>query len=226
MKPGPLSKSRARSLVRVLLIVLVCVMVALLLSVDWVYEGLQQLLLAAEPLIAGHPVLGAVVFVVLSAISAILAFFSSALLVPAAVFAWGNTLTVALLWVGWLLGGVCMYALGRGVRRPADQQGRPPGRFASYLPKVSKEVSFPLVLLWQLALPSEVPGYLCGYLGVPLRIYLPALAVGELPYAIGAVLLGESVINRDVGWLVLLGAVFATVAFLLLRLLHRRLDKT
>jgi hypothetical protein len=46
-------------------------------------------------------VLGAVVFVLLSAVSAMLAFFSSALLVPAAVFAWGNTLAVGLLWLGY-----------------------------------------------------------------------------------------------------------------------------
>lgn len=215
---------RSHSVVRVLLILLICVMAALLLSVDWVYSGMQQLLAAAEPIISRYPVLGALVFVLLSALSAILAFFSSALLVPAAVFAWGNGLTVALLWVGWLLGGLCMYWLGRGMRGPGDAGAAPSGRFAAYLPRVSREVSFPLVLLWQLALPSEIPGYLCGYLRVPLRSYVPALAIGELPYAIAAVWLGKSVVDRQVGWLVGLGVLFATLAFLLLRLLHRRLD--
>jgi uncharacterized membrane protein YdjX (TVP38/TMEM64 family) len=219
------SPGGSRSLARVLLVLLICVMAALLLSVDWVYSAMQRLLSAAEPVIAGYPVLGALVFVLLSALSAILAFFSSALLVPVAVFAWGNALTVALLWIGWLIGGICMYWLGHGMRAPGAAGSARVGRFASYLPRVSKEVSFPLVLLWQLALPSEIPGYLCGYLRVPFGTYVGALALGELPYAVAAVWLGKSVVDRQVGWLVGLGVLFATVAFLLLRLLYRRLDR-
>ena len=215
------SHGRARALA----VLLICVMAAALLSVDWFYSGMQRLLSAAEPVIAGYPVLGALVFVLLSAISAILAFFSSALLVPAAVFAWGNTLTAALLWLGWLLGGICMYWLGHGLRGSVGAGAARAGKLASYLPRVSKEVSFPLVLLWQLALPSEVPGYLCGYLGVPFRTYILALALGELPYAIAAVWLGKSVVDRQIGWLLGLGVVFATFAVLLTRVLQRRLDR-
>jgi uncharacterized membrane protein YdjX (TVP38/TMEM64 family) len=217
--------SRRRSLVRALVILLVCLSVALLLSVDWIYQGLQQLLANAEPLISAHPVAGAVAFVLLSAVSAILAFFSSALLVPAAVFAWGNALTVCLLWLGWLLGGLATYWLGRGMRRPGGEEAAAPGRLAHYLPQMSEDASFPLVLLWQLALPSEIPGYLCGYLGIPVRRYVLALALGELPYAFAAVLLGESVVNRQVGWLAALGALFATSCYFLLRALHRRMDR-
>lgn len=215
-----------RSLVRALAIVLICVSAALFLSIDSVYEVLHRALAEAEPLIAAHPVLGAVVFVLLSAVSAMLAFFSSALLVPAAVFAWGNTLAVGLLWLGWLLGGMFTYSLGHALRRPPGEESGPPSRFAAYLPHVSAEIGFPLVLLWQLALPSELPGYLCGYLRVPFRTYLAALAVAELPYAIGAVLLGESVVNRKLGWLVAISVVGATVGFLLVRTLQRRLDRT
>jgi len=218
--------SRASSLVRVFVILLICVSVALMLSVDWAYEALQRLLSDAEPLISAHPWLGAVVFVALSAVSAILAFFSSALLVPAAVFTWGKAVTVGLLWLGWLLGGLVMFAVGRSLRRNPELESGPPSRFAAYLPKLSEEVGFSLVLLWQLALPSEIPGYLCGYLGVPFRTYVLALALAELPYAIGAVLLGESVVNREPGWLVALGVVFATLGYFLLRMLHRRIDRS
>lgn len=227
MEPNasPASRRGSRSLVRVLLVLLICVMAALLLSVDWVYSGMHRLLAAAEPLISGHPVLGALAFVLLSALSAILAFFSSALLVPAAVFAWGNALTLVLLWIGWLLGGICMYWLGHGMRGSNGDKAAPGGRFAAYLPRVSREVSFPLVLLWQLALPSEIPGYLCGYLRVPFRTYVVALAIGELPYAAAAVWLGQSVVDRQVGWLVALGVVFASFLLLFLRLLRRRLDR-
>lgn len=222
-KPKPLP-SRTRSLVRVFAIVVLCVTAALLLSVDWVYEGMERLLMEAEPMIASHPVAGAVVFVLLSALSAILAFFSSALLVPAAVFAWGKVLTVCFLWLGWMLGGLFAFAVGRGLRGHKAGESRLPGRLETYLPGVTRDISFSMILLLQLALPSEIPGYLCGFLGVPLRRYFVAMALAELPYAVGAVLLGETVVNRQIGWLVALGVIGAILGFVLIRALHRRLD--
>lgn len=215
--------SHRKALLRALAIVLACGVVAALLSVDSVYAGLQRVLLAAEPLIAAHPVLGAVAFVVLAAASAVLAFFSSALLVPAAVFTWGQWLTGALLWLGWWLGGLFAYSVGRALRGAStDPDGRPPGRFAAYLPAPTQPLGFPLVLLWQLVLPSEIPGYVCGWLRVPRRTYLAAVAVAELPYAAGAVLLGESVVQRNTGWLLALGVLAAVLVYALVRMLQAR----
>jgi uncharacterized membrane protein YdjX (TVP38/TMEM64 family) len=219
------AKRGTRSGVRAVFVVLICAFVALLLSVDEVYQGLQRALSAAEPLIAGHPYLGPVAFVLLAAVSAILAFFSSALLLPAAVFTWGNSVTLGLLWLGWLLGGICTYALGRGLRRPRLKTSRTSSQFDFYRQRVPGEATFALVLLLCLALPSEVPGYLCGYLGVRLRTYFLALALAELPYAVGAVLLGDGVVNRNVGWVVAFGLIGAALSLLALRVLHERLDR-
>ena len=215
-----------RSWSRAVVVVLICTSAALLLSIDAVYGAVQRVLSAAEPLIAGHPYLGAVVFVVLAAVSAILAFFSSALLLPAAVYAWGNTVTLGLLWLGWLLGGMCTYALGRGLRRP---QGKAPAisrQLDFYLQRVQGEVTFVLVLLLHLAMPSEIPGYVCGYLGVRRRIYVSALALAELPFAVGAVMLGDGVVNRQIGWLVGFGMIGATLSLCSLWVLHRRLEQS
>jgi uncharacterized membrane protein YdjX (TVP38/TMEM64 family) len=79
-----------------------------------------------------------------------------------------------------------------------------------------------MVLLWQLVLPSEIPGYVCGWLGVPRRTYLAAVAVAEIPYAIGAVLLGESVVKRHTGWLLALGMLAAVLVYALVRLQQAR----
>ena len=217
--------SSVRSWSRAVVVVLICTSVALLLSVDAVYGSLQQVLSAAEPLIAGHPYLGAVVFVVLAAASAILAFFSSALLLPAAVYAWGNTVTLGLLWLGWLLGGMCTYALGRGLRSPQGKASRTSKQLDFYLQRVQGEVTFVLVLLLHLAMPSEIPGYVCGYLGVRRRIYVSALALAELPFAVGAVMLGEGVVNRQIGWLVGFGLIGAALSLCALWMLHRRLEQ-
>ena len=212
-----------RGLVRAAIVLCLCVAAALLLSLDSVYALLRQGLAALDPLIAAHPVLGAIVFTLLSALAAVMAFFSSAIMVPSAVMAWGKALTVLLLWVGWLVGGLAMYALGRSLRHPRARGAKPSSRFAAYLPSSPEELKFPLVLLWQLALPSEIPGYLCGYLGVPFRIYFLALALGELPFALGAVLLGESVVDRKLGVLLAIGAVAATFAYFVYRALHKRM---
>lgn len=217
-------KSLVRSWARAAVVVLLSLSLALLLSVDEVYASLQRVLAAAEPLIAGHPYLGAIVFVLLAALSAVLAFFSSALLLPPAVFTWGNTVTFVLLWLGWLLGGAFTFALGRGLRRPQGAAPRASSQFDFYLQRAPGEFTFVLVLLLCLALPSEIPGYLCGYLGVRFRTYFAALALAELPYAVGAVLLGDGVVNRHIGWLVACGLAGAAFSVYALRMLHRRLD--
>ena len=220
-----LTRIHARSWARALVVVLICASVALLLSFDAVYEGLQRALSAAEPLIAGHPRLGAVAFVGLAAISAIFAFFSSALLLPAAVYAWGNAATFGLLWLGWLLGGACTYALGRGLHGPRGKVSKASSRVDFYLQRVPTDVTFALVLTLHLALPSEVPGYICGYLRVRFRTYLAALALAELPYAAGAVLLGEGVVNRQISWLLAFGLIGAALSLCALWLLHKRLGQ-
>ena len=53
------------------------------------------------------------------------------------------------------------------------------------------------VLLFQLAVPSEIPGYLLGTLGYRFSRYLVVVSVGEVPYALGTVLLGESFVSRE-----------------------------
>ncbi len=205
--------------------VLICASVALLLSVDTVYDSLHRTLEAAEPLIVGHPYQGAVVFVLLAALSAVLAFFSSALLLPVAVFTWGTAATLGLLWLGWLLGGVATYSLGRRLGRPSESASRTSRQFDFYRQRVPSETTFALVLLLCLALPSEIPGYLCGYLGVRRGTYVAALALAELPYAAGAVLLGDGVVNRHIGWLVVLGLIGGALSLCALRILHKQLDQ-
>jgi uncharacterized membrane protein YdjX (TVP38/TMEM64 family) len=215
----------ARTWARAVIVVLICTSAALMISVDEVYGGLQRALSAAEPLVASHPYLGAAVFVLLAAMSAVLAFFSSALLLPPAVFTWGNTVTFGLLWLGWLLGGICTYLLGRALRSPQGRASWNSQQFDFYRRRVPGEATFTVVLLLCLAMPSEIPGYLCGYLGVRLRTYFAALALAELPYAVGAVLLGDGVVNRHVGWLVACGVIGAAASLYALRLLHQRLDQ-
>lgn len=201
---------------------------AALLSTDTVREALDQALTIAAPLLTGHPLMGPALFVLLSALSSLLVFFSSAVLVPVAVYAWGNVATILLLWCGWLMGGTATYAIGRTFRKPLLPTRRLTSAMTAYRDQMPAHLGWPLVFLLQLALPSEVPGYLCGFLRVRFRVYITAVAVAEIPYSVGTVLLGDSIVHARPAWLVVLGlaaaALLGGAAFLLrTRLLRTRL---
>ena len=213
---------------RIRAIVLV-VMVAGLLVLAWsppVHRAVLQLFEAAKAIIEGHPVLGAALFVVLSAIAAMLAFFSSAVLVPPAVYAWGPVVCAALLWTGWMLGGLASYGLAYHFGRPVLRWLAPGKSIAQYQQRIREKASFGFILLFQLALPSEIPGLVLGLAHFPIKRYLLALAIAELPYAIGTTLLGASFVSRRFGLRLSLGALAVIMAIVLGRAFRRRLNST
>jgi uncharacterized membrane protein YdjX (TVP38/TMEM64 family) len=210
---------RARA---VLLVALVAGLIVLALS-DTVHAAVLQVFEAAKDVMAVHPLVGSALFVILSALAAMLAFFSSAVLVPAAVYAWGPVMTTALLWVGWMLGGLFSYTLAARLGRRALRWLSPGRSFAQYEEHINRQASFGFVVLFQLAMPSEIPGLVLGLVGYPLERYLAALALVELPYAVGTMLLGASFVSRRIGVLVSLGSVALLMAVLLSRAFRRRL---
>lgn len=215
----------ARGWPRVAALVLACGLVAALASSDAAYDLVMRLLAAAEAAIAARPLAGAALFVLFAALSGMLAFFSSAVLVPVAVHAWGPVASAALLWLGWILGGASAYALARLLGRPVvDRVAR--DRLARYEQKIGRDTPFGLVVLFQLAMPSELPGYLLGLVRYSFPRYILVVAVGELPYAIGTVLLGDSFIKRQVLPIVLLSALAAGFSAWAYRRLHRHIEPT
>lgn len=204
-------------------------MVAGLLALAWsppVHRAVLGLLEAAKAIIESHPLLGAALFVFLSALAAMLAFFSSAVLVPAAVYAWGPVVCATLLWVGWLLGGLASYWLAYGFGAPVLRWLAPGKSIAPYQERIRQKVSFGFIVLFQLALPSEIPGLVLGLCRFPVERYLAALAIAELPYAIGTTLLGASFVSRRFGLLLSLGGAAVLAAVLLGRALRKRLGST
>ncbi len=206
--------------------ILLVAMVAALVVLAWsdpVHRAVLQVFEAAKTIMVAHPVLGPVLFMVLSALAAMFAFFTSAVLVPPAVYAWGPVACAALLWSGWMLGGLASYGLAWRFGRPVMRWLAPGRSITRYQRRLRREASFGFILLFQLALPSEIPGLVLGLVRFPLRRYLAALAVAELPYAIGTTLLGASFVSRRFGLLLSLGAVAALTAFFLGRAFRKRL---
>lgn len=188
---------------------------------DPLHDAFDEVLDFTRNYITHYPVLGMLVFVFLSALSAMLAFFSSAVVVPVAVYVWGKTTTMLLLLVGWLLGGAFAFTIGRWLGRPVVRWFAPEKKVDYYEKRLSQEARFPLVLLFQLALPSEIPGYVLGIIRYRFVLYLAALALAELPYAIGAVYLGSSFLEQNY---LLLGAI-AVVGIAVMTFFFRRLQK-
>src|SRR3970282_2449570 len=115
--------------------------------------------------------------------------------------------------------------MGRALGRPLVHTVGSARLIAFYQRCVSAGMRFPTVLLLQFALPSEIPGYLLGILRVRFRVYLAALALVELPYRVGTVLLGESIVEQRTGWLLVLGAAGVGITVLAAYLLSRRFDR-
>jgi uncharacterized membrane protein YdjX (TVP38/TMEM64 family) len=207
----------------ILLLALVAGLLVLALS-DAVHVAVLEVFEEAKVIIERHPLMGAVLFVVLSALAAMLAFFSSAILVPAAVYAWGPVTCAALLWAGWMVGGLASYGLAYWFGDPVMRWLAPGKSIERYRSRIRDNVSFGFILLFQLALPSEIPGLVLGLARFPLARYLMALAIAELPYAIGTTLLGASFVSRQFGVLLALGAFAAVTAVVLGRALRRRLQ--
>jgi hypothetical protein len=124
LKPWNLHSTRAHPR-RVIALLLILLAAAALTRVPDLHAQVDRLLLAASVIIEQHRVLGAVVFVVASALSAMLVFFSAVLLVPVGIETWGSLGCFLLLWLGWLLGGVLTYGIGRSLGRPVDPAGIP-----------------------------------------------------------------------------------------------------
>ncbi len=206
----------------ILLVVLMGALVVLAWSTP-VHNAVLQVFEEAKAIIASHPFLGALLFVVLSALAAMLAFFSSAVLVPPAVYAWGPVGCSALLWAGWMLGGLCSYGLAYWFGKSVLRWMAPGKSITRYQSRFRQEASLGFVLLFQFALPSEIPGLVLGLAHYPLEKYLLALAIVELPYAVGTTLLGASFVSRRFGLLLSLGALAALAAVVVGRMFRRRL---
>ena len=161
---------------------------------------------AITPFVAAFPIWGAVIFAALAALSSMLVFFSSVLIVPIGVVAWGPIGCALLLWAGWFTGGVVSYTIGRRLGRPVVRHFVAPDRFERYNRIIPRTAPLSTAFLLQLTLPSDVMGYVFGLAAYPRRKFYPALALAELPYAIGTVYAGTAFLEQNAFVVMALGA--------------------
>lgn len=209
---------------RLLVLLLAILLVAAIMASPAIHQAIRHLVDQVAVLVETHPVAGVVAFCLLSVLSAMMAFFSTAIVVPVAVYAWGRETTVILLWTSWLAGGCCAYAIGRTLGRRVASWLVDPARLDFYTVRIPERAGFFTILLFQFALPSEIPGYVLGTVRYRFAVYLLALAITEVPFALGSVYLGEGFLERNVPLLLGLGLSGLTLIGIAYRILHRRLS--
>jgi uncharacterized membrane protein YdjX (TVP38/TMEM64 family) len=187
-------------------------------------SAMETATLWAEGVMEAHPMAGAVVFFLMSAVSPMLAFASSTVLVPPANLVWGKVVTFFLLWGGWVAGIAMAYAIGYLARPMLIRMGYGE-KLAKYREFASKRLKFWQLLLFCFAVPSEIPGYLFGGVHYFFWKFLAAMAIAEGVYAAGVVIAGDRLVAADprtvllvVGALVLIGL----AARFLLRIFGKR----
>jgi uncharacterized membrane protein YdjX (TVP38/TMEM64 family) len=206
---------------RIVIVGMLIIVAGLVAASDTLHDRTDETIVWAERVISQAPVLGMALFVVLAMISAMVGFFSSAVFAPVAIYAWGKTITLALLWTGWLLGGVLSFCVGRFLGRSVAGAIIDEERIAGWERKLSARARFVHILLFQATVPSEIPGYVLGILHYRFSWYLTALAITELPYAIATVYLGESFLEGEGTMFILLGIVIIVLGAFLFRVIKK-----
>ena len=211
---------------RLLLGASAALLLAFLIFSEAAHATLLRVLDGVNGIAAVHAGLAAVVVVLFSALAAMVAFISSWLVIPLAVHTWGTLGGLLLVWGGWVLGGAISYVIGNRFGAPAARWLGFSPQLAHYQEWVSHRTPFALAFLFQLALPSEIRGYLFGLGRYPFGRYLLSLALAELPFGVGTVYLGRGIVQRRVTLVVVMGLALVVMSVWALHALHRRLAAT
>lgn len=209
---------------RLVLLLLVVAAAGLVVASAPLHGALTSLVAAGEAFMARAPVAGAAVFVGLTALSAMVAFFSTGLLAPVAIATWGPFTTFLLLWIGWLAGGAVSYAVGRYLGRGVAGVLVGAETLEHWERELRDRSHVTHLLLFQLAMPSEILGYVLGIVRYSFRTYIGVLSLTEIPYALAIVYLGESFLAGDAVRFVLAGLVAIAVSAGLYFWLRRTAD--
>jgi uncharacterized membrane protein YdjX (TVP38/TMEM64 family) len=199
-----------RGLVWLAVAVLLVFLVSSAAFMNWLDEAAAWTIHFAE----ARPLRGAVIFVLFSAVSAMLAFASSAVLVPPATAVWGRHGAFLLLWSGWILGAAFAYGVGR-IMTPLLVRIGYGKKLVRYQRFVSGKMKFWAVLVFCFAVPSEIPGYLFGSAHYSFFKFIAAIAIAESFYAFALVLIGENLLHLKPSLgLIAVGILILVVAWL------------
>ena len=149
-----------------------------------------------EEYIARNKTLALVIFIALAALSVLLGPVTSIFLVPAALAVWGALLTFLFLMIGWFLGEVLSYGIGRRIGYAAVTYFVSKSKADKWLAYISERATFLFALAFRLALPAET-GYIFGLVRYPFVKYIAIVIIAEIPFALAAVYAGEAFLEKN-----------------------------
>ena len=170
----------------------------------------------AELYDARYPGIGMAIFVGIAMAGALLGPVAAGPFVPSAVVLWGEGTTMALLFCGWLVGGIISYWVGyiggAFILRHCFQSST----VLSFRRFMEKKEGWWALLMARLALPSELLGYGLGVFRYSFWRFILLTAIAEIPFVVITTYAGDAIITRNpvqFGILIAIGLVIVAVAW-------------
>ena len=148
-------------------------------------------------LVTKNELLAIGVFIISSALGALISPLTNIPLVPFAVAIWGPLLTTLLLLTGWLVGGIIAYLIGRIVGERIVPFLVYRKKFEVWSKQINERATFTTAFLLRLVLPAEL-GYAFGVVHYPLGAYCIVTVLSEIPYAIVSAYASEAVLLGNI----------------------------
>ena len=129
-------------------------------------------------------VFGMVAYVVIAVIATVAAPISAGPLIPIAANAWGVAITAALSILGWTIGSLVAFAIGRRYGLPLAQKFFSVRNLENMHKHIPQERIFWSVVLLRIMIPVDLLSYALGIFGVlGWRRYTLATIIGITPFA-------------------------------------------
>jgi uncharacterized membrane protein YdjX (TVP38/TMEM64 family) len=218
-EPFPSRNLRLKKTLRIVTVIVVVI----LFGATAKYIG--PLVVFAGTLITRQGPLAVVVYVAISALGVVLLPLSSIPLLPIAAAAWGVGLGGLLSILGWWIGAMGAFLIGRYLGRPFICRFIPEDKLARWEHRIPKHAGFFAIVLMRLVFPVEIPSYLLGLTkAVGLKTYAVASLLGMSPFAFVLLAMGGAVAEGEWIRLSLLG-LGAAFVFYVLYLAYRRFHR-
>lgn len=187
-------------------------------------EYFQQAVIFLQNNGYAHPYLSVLLFVGLSALSAMFFSFSSIWFVPVAVVLWSNPYTVVLLLSSWMLGGTISYFIGKYGGYPLVRKFISAKRIDTYEDLITKKLGFGVIFLFRFMLPSEIPGYLLGMARYDFAKYFLVTLLAEAPYAVYSVYAIDSIIHQEQTMFAITAVIWLITAIILAYIYYKKIN--
>ena len=138
----------------------------------------------AKIFVEGGGVFGMVAYVIIAVITTVAAPVSAGPLIPIAANAWGVAITAALSILGWTIGSLVAFAIGRRYGLPLAQKFFSVRNLENMHKHIPQERIFWSVVLLRIMIPVDLLSYALGIFGVlGWRRYTLATIIGITPFA-------------------------------------------